>query len=40
MAVSGDAEKTAQLEQQLVRERKTLQADLEEKKEKVRAGKG
>ena len=40
MAVSGDAEKTAQLQQQLVRERKTLQADLEEKKEKVRAGKG
>ncbi|MGD0614937.1 MAG: hypothetical protein ABSA69_05780 [Verrucomicrobiota bacterium] len=40
MAVSGDAEKTAQLQQQLVRERRALQAGLEEKKEKVRAGKG
>ena len=40
MAASGDAEKSAELRQQLVRERKALQADLEEKKEKVRAGKG
>jgi hypothetical protein len=39
MAASGDAEKTAELRQQLVRERKALQSDLEEKKEKVRADK-
>ena len=39
---AGDAEKAAQLQQQLTHERKSLQAELEEKKEKVRttAGKG
>lgn len=36
---SGDFEKAEQLQQQLVNERKTLQVELEEKKEKVRAGK-
>lgn len=40
MTAAGDAEKAAQLQQQLVKERKALQADLEEKKDKVRAGKG
>jgi hypothetical protein len=39
-AVAGDYEKTEQLQQQLIKERKALQAELEEKKEKVRAGKG
>jgi septin family protein len=34
--VAGDAEKTEALQQQLVRERKSLQAELEEKKERVR----
>jgi hypothetical protein len=38
---AGDAQKAEQLRQQLVSERKSLQAELEEKKEKVRAaGKG
>jgi hypothetical protein len=35
-AAKGDYEACAQLEKQLVSERKSLQADLEEKKEKVR----
>ena len=35
----GDAEKPEQLQQQLVIERKKLQAELEEKKEKVRQDK-
>jgi len=38
-ANAGDAEKMQQLQQQLVKERKQLQADLEEKKEKVRQNK-
>jgi hypothetical protein len=38
-AVAGDYEKTEQIQQQLIKERKALQAELEEKKEKVRAGK-
>jgi hypothetical protein len=33
----GDYEEMQQLEQELMRDRKSLQADLEEKKEKVRA---
>jgi hypothetical protein len=37
-ADSGDAEKVEKLQQQLVKERKSLQAELEEKKEKVRQG--
>ncbi len=36
---AGDFEKTQELGKQLVAERKNLQADLEEKKEKVRSGK-
>lgn len=36
---AGDAEKSEQLRQQLVDDRKKLQNDLEEKKELVRAGK-
>jgi hypothetical protein len=36
----GDHEALQQLERQLVSDRKSLQADLEEKKEKVRAGQG
>jgi hypothetical protein len=39
-AEEGDAEKMQALEQQLVSERKKLQAELEEKKEAVRQGKG
>lgn len=35
-AAKGDYEAVAQLERQLVSERKTLKADLEEKKDKVR----
>jgi hypothetical protein len=35
-AAQGDAEAVAQLEKQLVSERKSLQAELEEKKNKVR----
>jgi hypothetical protein len=38
-AGSGDFEKLEQLQQQLVKERKSLQAELEEKKEAVRRGK-
>jgi len=37
---AGDAEKYAKLEQQLINERKKLQAELEEKKEQVRSAKG
>jgi hypothetical protein len=36
LAASGEVEKMGELQQQLVRERKALQAELEEKKEKVR----
>jgi septin family protein len=39
-AGAGDAEKFEQLEKQLVFERKKLQTELEEKKDKVRKGKG
>lgn len=39
-AAAGDAEKFEQLQKQLVSERKKIQAELEEKKEKVRQGKG
>lgn len=39
-AEAGDAEKLAELEQQLANERKKLQADLEEKKDTVRRGHG
>lgn len=39
-AGAGELEKAEQLRQQLVRERKALQAELEEKKEKARAAKG
>jgi len=35
-SASGDQEKTGQLQQQLARERKALQSELEEKKEKIR----
>ena len=35
-AVAGDSEKVETLQQQLVKERKSLQAGLEEKKEQVR----
>jgi hypothetical protein len=38
-ARAGDGEKMEQLQQQLVNERKALQAELEEKKELVRQGK-
>jgi len=38
-ANAGDFEKTEQWQQQLVNERKALQAEREEKKEKVRLGK-
>ena len=38
-AAKGDAEVYAQIEKQLVNSRKTLQAELEEKKEKVRGQK-
>ena len=38
-AAAGDAEKVELLKQQLVKERKSLQAALEEKKEQVRQGK-
>ena len=38
-ADAGDFEKMEQLEKELVNERKKLQAELEEKKEKVRQGK-
>ena len=39
-AGAGDVEKMEQLKQQLAHERKALQAELEEKKEKMRNGKG
>lgn len=39
-ATAGDFEKMEQLQQQLAKERKALQAELEEKKERVRQGKG
>jgi hypothetical protein len=39
-AAAGDAEKAETLQQQLVKERKSLQAGLEEKKEQVRQGNG
>ena len=39
-AAKGDFEGYEQLEKQLVSDRKSLQAELEEKKEKVRQGKG
>ena len=39
-AEKGDAEAYVQLEKQLVSDRKTLNAEMEEKKERVRAGKG
>jgi septin family protein len=38
-AAAGDSEKVEALQQQLVKERKLLQAGLEEKKEQVRQGK-
>ena len=38
-ADSGEFEKVQQLEQQLVKERKAIQAESEEKKEQVRQGK-
>jgi len=38
-AQAGDAEAYDQLEKQLVNERKALNAEMEEKKEKIRAGK-
>lgn len=37
-AASGNYEEVEKLEQQLVEERRTLQAELEEKKERVRQG--
>jgi len=37
---TGDGEKAAELEQQLVQERQKLRAELEEKKEAIRQGKG
>jgi hypothetical protein len=39
VAATGDFEKVETLQQQLVGDRKKLQADLEEKKERVRQGK-
>ncbi|HLP76756.1 MAG TPA: hypothetical protein VK327_07530 [Candidatus Paceibacterota bacterium] len=39
LIAAGDVEKAAELQQQLVRERKSLQAELEEKKEKLRQSK-
>lgn len=38
-AAAGDAEKMEQAQQQLIAERKKLQSDLEDKKERVRQGK-
>ncbi len=40
VAAAGEPEKAEQLRQQLVRERKALQAELEEKKEQARSAKG
>ena len=39
LAAAGDFEKVEKLQQQLVNERKKLQAELEEKKDRVRQGK-
>jgi len=39
-SVADDADKAEALREQLVNERRKLQADLEEKKERVRSGKG
>ncbi len=39
-AGAGDAEKMEKLEEELARERRKLQADLEEKKDQVRQAKG
>lgn len=39
IAAAGDFEKVEALQQQLINERKNLQADLEEKKEQVRSAK-
>jgi len=39
-ATAGDAEKVEKLEEELARERRKLQADLEEKKDQVRQAKG
>jgi hypothetical protein len=39
VAAVGDVEKVEKLQQQLVNERKKLQAELEEKKDRVRQGK-
>jgi septin family protein len=39
-AAAGESEKVEMLQQQLVKERKKLQAELEEKKEQVRQGNG
>jgi septin family protein len=36
MAATGDSEKVEALQQQLTKERKSLQSELEEKKEQVR----
>ena len=38
-AAAGDSEKVAKLEQELVEERKKLQAELDEKKEQIRQAK-
>jgi septin family protein len=38
VAMAGDSEKVEALQQQWVKERKSLQAELEEKKEQVRRG--
>jgi hypothetical protein len=38
VAAQGDYEAVAQLEKQLISERKTFKAELEEKKEKIRQG--
>ena len=40
VAATGDSEKAEALQQQLVKERKSLQAELEEKKEQVRCSPG
>jgi hypothetical protein len=39
LATTGDSEKVEALQQQWVKERKSLQAELEEKKEQVRQNK-
>ena len=40
VAAAGEAEKAEELQRQLVDERKKLQTELEDKKERVRTGKG